>query len=69
MTQFLTPEEMNELTGACQSAKQKQVLDQNGIYYITRLDNTIVTTWHHVNHPFILETSKDNKPDFSSMMH
>ncbi|MBX9604651.1 MAG: DUF4224 domain-containing protein [Gammaproteobacteria bacterium] len=48
---FLSDAELQELTGAVQAAKQRQVLDRAGIFYVVRLDGTIRTTWHHVNHP------------------
>ena len=51
MSEILTPDELIEITGAVQSAAQKRVLDGAGIFYIVRLDGTIRTTWHHVNHP------------------
>ncbi|MBK8974148.1 MAG: DUF4224 domain-containing protein [Hahellaceae bacterium] len=43
------------------------VLDRNGIYYITRLDGTIITTWHHVNHPAMQRAANHDEPDFSKV--
>lgn len=51
---FLTEDELIELTKAKQPVKEGQILDENGIYYIRRADKSIVTTWYHVNHPHCL---------------
>lgn len=65
--QLLTNEELEELTGAKQPNKQADILDRNGIYYIKRLDKSIVTTWHHVNHPCHVQQSNDDTPDFGAI--
>lgn len=57
---------MIELTGAKNQAKQAEVLDRAGIFYIRRNDNTITTTWWHVNHPAVVARN-DNEPDFSKV--
>lgn len=64
---LLDEEELKKLTGSVQPAKQKQVLDSNGIYYIERLDKTITTTWHHVNNPFTRQAQSSDAPDFSAL--
>jgi hypothetical protein len=51
MPQLLTPDDLQELTGAVHAAQQANVLDRHGIFYIRRRDGKIRTTWHHVNHP------------------
>jgi len=48
---LLSEDELQTLTKATQHTKQKRVLNENGIYFIERLDGSIVTTWYHVNHP------------------
>lgn len=65
---LLTEEAMEELTKCKQAQKQASVLDTNGIYYIRRLDGSIVTTWHHVNHPHaLLNQDVDNGIDLSKV--
>ncbi|HIE9621858.1 TPA: DUF4224 domain-containing protein [Klebsiella quasipneumoniae subsp. quasipneumoniae] len=48
---FLTDEELTEATGSPQKSLQKEVLKQNGIFFIERRDGAIKTTWFHINHP------------------
>ena len=57
MTELLSEEDIVELTGTVQSKKQANILDSHGIYYIKKMDKTITTTWHHVNHPYSGESS------------
>jgi len=64
---LLTEKELVDLTKVKQPAKQRAVLDNNGIYYILRLDGSIVTTWHHVNHPCVNRAVNDDMPDFGAM--
>lgn len=64
---LLTDFELFKLTGAKQPNKQSDILDRNGIYYIRRLDGSIVTTWHHVNHPCARTVSNDDTPDFGAI--
>lgn len=64
---LLTEKELITLTKVKQPAKQRAVLDNNGIYYILRLDGSIVTTWHHVNHPCVKRAVNDDMPDFGAM--
>ena len=42
---FLTDDELAEATGSPQKARQKEVLTQNGIYFIERRDGAVKTTW------------------------
>lgn len=65
---LLTDSDLVELTAAKIPSKQAEVLDRNGIYYIRRKDNTITTTWWHVNHPTRQTASNDDEPDFSKVM-
>lgn len=51
MSEILTLADLEEITGARRTDKQRQVLDQHRIFYIVRLDGSIRTTWYHVNHP------------------
>lgn len=64
---LLTKEDLVELTGASQSARQAKVLERHGIYYIKRLDGTITTTWEHVNKPYAGNIAPDNEPDFDKV--
>ncbi|MCV6022090.1 DUF4224 domain-containing protein, partial [Escherichia coli] len=48
---FLTDEELAEATGSPQKSLQKEVLTQNGIFFIERRDGAVKTTWYHINHP------------------
>lgn len=67
MNQILTDDDIEQLTGAKQPAKQSDVLMQHGIYFIRRQDGKIVTTWHHVNHPARRFAVNDSEPDFSGL--
>lgn len=42
---FLTDEELIEATGSSQKSLQKEVLTQNGIFFIERRDGSVKTTW------------------------
>ena len=48
---LLNEDDLKELTGATYASVQKAVLRKNGIFYIERNDDSITTTWHHVNNP------------------
>ncbi|EHG4045840.1 DUF4224 domain-containing protein [Salmonella enterica] len=50
---FLTNKELADATGSTQKSLQKEVLTQNGIYFIERRDGSIRTTWYHINHPVL----------------
>jgi hypothetical protein len=64
---LLTDKQLETITKFKQAGKQREVLDNNGIYYILRLDGTIVTTWHHVNHPCVKRTINDDMPNFAAV--
>lgn len=64
---MLSDSELLELTRSPQAAKQRRVLDDNGIYYIRRADGSIITTWHHVNHPCGKQLQSDDMPNFGAM--
>jgi len=65
---LLSVEDIKNLTGASQHKKQADVLNDNGIYYITRADKTITTTWHHVNNPSLVRNVvNNNEPNFGAM--
>lgn len=51
MSDLLTEEELQDLTGVKTPGKQASVLEAHGIYYIRRRDGKLRTTWYHVNHP------------------
>lgn len=68
MSELLTIEELEKLTGAKQSAKQASILRRHGIFFVERLDGTIITTWYHVNHPNNQEKSTfDESPNFEAI--
>ncbi|EIQ2120087.1 DUF4224 domain-containing protein [Escherichia coli] len=48
---FLTDEELIEATGSSQKSLQKEILTQNGIFFIERRDGSVKTSWFHINHP------------------
>lgn len=49
MSKLLTEEQVVALTGATQTSKQKQVLNKNGIFYVTKMGGGISLTWEMVN--------------------
>ncbi len=53
MKDFLTDQEIEELTGAKQESKQKEILTKNRIFFVERMDGKIEVCWHHVHHPMI----------------
>jgi len=53
MKQFLTDDELFELTGAKQVSKQKEILTKNRIYFVERTDGKIKVCWHHVHNPMV----------------
>lgn len=67
MSALLTDKEIEALTGAKKGSKQSEILDRHGIYYIKRLDGTITTTWHHVNHPSVQQVQSLDEPDFGAI--
>ena len=68
MSELLTTEELEKLTGAKQSVKQAFILRSHGIFFIERLDGTITTTWYHVNHPVSRTNSVfDESPNFEAI--
>ncbi len=66
-SRLLKPEDLVELTGTVQPARQAVVLERHGIYYIRRIDGSITTTWEHVNKPNAGQISPDNEPDFDQI--
>ena len=50
MKDFLTDQEIEELTGAKQESKQKEILTKNRIFFVERMDGKIKVCWHHVHH-------------------
>lgn len=52
MAGFLTDEDLRDLTGYAQSAKQADVLESHGIRFVVRpADKKIRVTWEQVNFP------------------
>ena len=68
MSKLLTEEQVVALTGATQTSKQKQVLNRNGIFYVTKMGGGISLTWEMVNSVGAKKsTSFDSEPDFRAM--
>ncbi|WP_263079531.1 DUF4224 domain-containing protein [Endozoicomonas sp. Mp262] len=66
--QMLTEEQIIELTGATLKSKQRQILRSHGIFFVERLDGTVRTTWHHVNHPANKPLGNEtDTPNFAAM--
>lgn len=64
----LTKAELKQLTGTSHVEKQKAVLDQHGIFYITRWDRkSITTTWDHVNNPKGQQKESDEMPNWDKI--
>lgn len=63
----LSDQELIDFTRASQPGKQRNVLDNHGIFYVTRLDGSITTTWHHINHPHPLKLAGNDTPDFGAL--
>jgi len=53
MNDFLSDQEIEELTGAKQVSKQKEILTKNRIYFVERTDGKIKVCWHHVHNPMV----------------
>ncbi|MBU3824169.1 MAG: DUF4224 domain-containing protein [Candidatus Oceanisphaera merdipullorum] len=49
--QIVSDDELTELTGFASTTKQKECLDQHGIFYIKGKNGQIRTTWGHINNP------------------
>ena len=65
---FLSEEDLIELTGATQKGKQADILAKAGIHFIIRMDGTIKTIEHWVNNPNIPKLNiSDESPDFSAL--
>ncbi len=70
--EFLSDSELEDLTGYAWPSKQKEVLNQHGIFYIERpSDGKLRVTPQHVYNPIIAAENNlaaDNeKPDFTSV--
>ncbi|WP_261287833.1 DUF4224 domain-containing protein [Serratia fonticola] len=48
---LITEEEMLEITGSHYPSKQCQILLDNGIPFVKRMDGRPRTTWYNLNHP------------------
>lgn len=67
MSQMLTDEELERLTGASQRTKQKQWLDRNRIFYFINQKNDVVVTWKFVNDAKQIQSPSDSGPDFGAL--
>lgn len=69
MNQFLTDQELRELTGTTRKVEQIQILRQNGISHTVRKDGKPMVTWHQVNFPNLVTVEyHGNKPDFGALL-
>lgn len=67
--QLLSDEDLVRITGTEKPSEQKKVLQKNGIRFFTGKNNTVTTTWFHVNHPELKRAANnDGEPDFSSLV-
>tara|TARA_B100001063_G_scaffold244727_1_gene278342 strand:+ start:12519 stop:12725 length:207 start_codon:yes stop_codon:yes gene_type:complete len=57
MNDFLTELEIEDLTGAKQVSKQKEILSKNKIFFVERTDGKIKVCWHHVHNPMVEKQS------------
>ncbi|OBU07793.1 DUF4224 domain-containing protein [Morganella psychrotolerans] len=66
---FITPEEMIELTGYQFPSKQCRALERAGIFFIKRPDGRPKTTWAHFNSPLAKRPASpvSEEPDFGAM--
>ncbi len=65
--QFLTKNEIKDLTGYTSSAKAIEVLTRQGIGFVTDINGNVKTTWDAVN--AVLINKKDNEayePNFDN---
>lgn len=59
---FLTPSEIEELTGETTPVKQRNVLTRNGIGFVLRSDKTIRVTWAVVNACLVAKATQTDVP-------
>lgn len=65
MNDFLSEKDIEELTGAKQVSKQKEILTKNRIFFVERTDGKIKVCWHHVHNPMLnYKTSVDDLIDW-----
>jgi len=65
---FLTDDDIEELTGYSQAHHQCKTLRDHGIIYVERRDGKPRTTWYNVNHPTQTRTAaNDQAPNFEAM--
>ncbi|WP_067986163.1 DUF4224 domain-containing protein [Neptuniibacter pectenicola] len=69
--EFLTDKQLEDLTGYSQPAKQRQVLDKHGIFYIVRpTDGRLRVTPHHIYNPYhqqVDQSKHSTAPDFRAL--
>ena len=68
MNQFLTDDELKELTGSARKKEQAQILTRNGVSHSIRKDGKPMVTWHQVNHPHQNVTHSGDVPDFGALL-
>ena len=62
MNDFLSDEDLFELTRVKQPSAQKRILTKNKIFFVERADNTLLVCLHHVHYPMI-KASNDVESD------
>lgn len=68
MNQFLTEDELRELTGSARKKEQAEILARNGVSHSIRKDGRPMVTWHQVNHPHQMAVVSGDVPDFGALL-
>lgn len=69
MSTLISDDEMVTLTGHKSLTKQRQVLSDHGVFFMTSKDGRPRTTWFHFNHPAHLRNAAGmaDEPDFTQV--
>ncbi|MGX5913909.1 DUF4224 domain-containing protein [Aliidiomarina sp. Khilg15.8] len=66
--EIISDDELAELTGYSNPAKQCSVLERHRIFFVRRQDGKPRTTWYHFNHPMQgIAANDDSTPDFGAL--
>lgn len=66
MSQMLSDEDLERLTGYNQRSRQQKWLDSNRIFYRVN-DKNLVVTWQWVNDSKELQSPSDQLPNFGAL--
>lgn len=64
---FLTDQDLEELTGYIQPNKQARSLREHGISYVLRRDGKIRVTWDSVSHPSKKSADLTEEPNWEAI--